>query len=198
MAVDTKAWQLANPEKCAAYAEKAAAKARRELGTIAERPNDGRSPVANWGDPRLPEYIWARIVPEPTSGCWLWMGGVCPAGYGQINRQKPRLHRITYQSLIGLIPEGLHIDHKCRVRCCCNPMHLEPVTPHENVLRGEAGLISGAQISARTHCPRGHEYAGDNLSFGRLNGGRICKACRRMYTKLYKAGGRVRKKTGAA
>src|SRR5580658_9771233 len=81
---------------------------RRELGTIAERPNDGRSPVANWGDPRLPEYIWARIVPEPTSGCWLWMGGVCPAGYGQINRQKPRLHRITYQSLIGLIPEGLH------------------------------------------------------------------------------------------
>lgn len=36
---------------------------------------------------------------------------------------------------VGPIPEGLHLDHLCRVRRCVNPAHLEPVTQAENNYR---------------------------------------------------------------
>jgi hypothetical protein len=37
--------------------------------------------------------------------------------------------------IFGPIPDGLQLDHLCRVRCCVNPNHLEPVTAKENTLR---------------------------------------------------------------
>lgn len=33
--------------------------------------------------------------------------------------------------------------------------------------------------SAKTHCPRGHPYEGDNLSINKHTGGRVCRACYR-------------------
>jgi hypothetical protein len=50
-------------------------------------------------------------------------------------------HRVVYVLLVGEIPEGLILDHKCRVRWCCNPEHLEPVTVQVNTIRGEAVLF---------------------------------------------------------
>jgi hypothetical protein len=44
-------------------------------------------------------------------------------------------HRASYTLLVGPIPDGLEIDHLCRVRSCVNPAHLEPVTPDENQRR---------------------------------------------------------------
>jgi hypothetical protein len=46
-------------------------------------------------------------------------------------------HRLTYQLARGEVANDLQIDHRCRNRACCNPEHLEPVTPQENVRRGE-------------------------------------------------------------
>lgn len=72
-----------------------------------------------------------------SNGCWIWQGCCNRGGYGQVNAgDKTRLtHRVTYEHYVGPVPDGLELDHLCRVRRCCNPDHLEPVTRSENMLR---------------------------------------------------------------
>lgn len=83
---------------------------------------------------RMDKYIEA----EPNTGCWLWVGRVGPNGYGMtsVNGKNVNAHRAAYESLVGPVPPGLQLDHLCRVRCCVNPKHLEPVTPKVNSERG--------------------------------------------------------------
>lgn len=121
---------------------------------------------------RLLERV--RIMP---SGCWEWQGAKAGAGYGVLlrDRRMAYTHRVAYELFVGPIGDGLHIDHLCRNRICCNPDHLEPVTVRENNLRGE-GLA--AQESQRTHCPRGHEYTPENTRISKHNE-RNCRACGR-------------------
>lgn len=91
----------------------------------------------------LPTRIEDNIHRIPETGCWIWMGELNRNGYGRISFGGARrmVHRIVYILLVKSIPDGLHLDHLCRVRCCCNPAHMEPVTPRENTLRGEAVLF---------------------------------------------------------
>lgn len=85
-------------------------------------------------------------------------------------------HRFSYEILVGPIPEGMELDHLCKNRRCVNPAHLEPVTHHENLIRGNG--FTG--INARkTHCSRGHELSQDNI-LNRSRGGRECKTCHRV------------------
>jgi hypothetical protein len=77
-----------------------------------------------------------------SAGCWNWTGARTPKGYGQIRLatgQTAYTHRESYETFVGPIPEGLHIDHLCRNRGCFNPAHLEPVTPKVNARRGLTG-----------------------------------------------------------
>lgn len=84
------------------------------------------------------EAFQAHIHHEPNSGCWLWAGADNGGGYGKFRGKYA--HRVSYEMRNGAIPEGLHLDHLCRVPCCVNPDHLEPVTNQENARRGEAGF----------------------------------------------------------
>ena len=142
--------------------------------------------------PRWPvkERLWRHISPEPNTGCWLWAGHCCPKGYGKVglNGKTARAHRVAYEAYIGAIPKGLTLDHLCRVRCCVNPNHLEPVTHKENVLRGESPSARHARL---THCPQGHPYSGKNLLFS--SGSRRCRICLREHQKRYEAKVRARK-----
>lgn len=118
------------------------------------------------------------VSPEPMSGCWLWTG-YCDtrSGYGtfRIGPQGLRkAHRFAYEFFVGPIAEGLVIDHLCRVRCCVNPQHLEPVTDEENQRRGHHGVL----YVPKSHCPQGHPLAGDNL-YEPSPHVRMCKTCRR-------------------
>lgn len=135
----------------------------------------------NWGDPRLPERFWNKVMPEPNSGCWLWIGSTEGGGYGNVRFNGPtrKAHRVSFEMLVGEIPDGLELDHLCRVRCCVNPLHLEPVTHAENVRRGESGL----RQSNRTHCPSGHAYEGDNLKI--VGGERYCVECLRRHGRTH-------------
>ncbi len=84
------------------------------------------------------ERFWAKV--DRSGECWLWTGNVYRDGYGQfyVERRQVRAHRWAYESEVGPIPEGLVLDHLCRVRLCVRPSHLEPVTNRENLLRGIA------------------------------------------------------------
>ena len=108
-------------------------------------------------------------------GCWIWTGIINGYGYGQVidHGRRPMAHRKMYETLVGPIPEGLTLDHLCRVHACVNPGHLEPVTIRENTLRGNTTPAANA---AKTHCLRGHPLAGDNL-YRTPDGRRQCRAC---------------------
>lgn len=126
----------------------------------------------------------ARLsVPEPNTGCVLWLGCCNHHGYAVIGKlegdNRTRLaHIVAYEAARGAVPSGMVLDHLCRVRSCINPRHLEPVTPRENSLRGDCAASRNA---AKTHCPRGHAYSGENLLMRqRASGefiGRGCKKC---------------------
>lgn len=79
--------------------------------------------------------------------------------------------------MVGPIPEGLDLDHLCRVRQCVNPDHLEPVTARENLMRSP--LTQASINSAKTHCKRGHEFTPDNTRIFPKSGSRCCKTCER-------------------
>lgn len=114
----------------------------------------------------------ARILKlvQKTDGCWLWLGYRNKDGYAIYSGRSA--HRTLYTWLRGPIPDGLQLDHLCRVRHCVNPDHLEPVTCLTNVRRG-------AQAT-KTHCANGHLLSGDNLYTRPSHPGRReCRACRR-------------------
>jgi|ERR1700679_825960 len=125
----------------------------------------------------LAERIERLFIPEPNSGCWLWMGYVKPNGYGQIRIEQAdgswrtrHAHRVSYEEFFASIPEGAELDHLCRMRCCINPDHLEPVSKSENLRRSP--LMN--RQAHKTQCPRGHAYSGIDYL-----GKRICKICNR-------------------
>jgi hypothetical protein len=117
----------------------------------------------------------SRVQKSP-DGCWLWIGALDRDGYGRFCALNSRIgvHRLAYTRHIGPIPAGLHIDHLCRNRACCNPAHLEAVTPGENAARAN-------RLRLRSHCPQGHPY--DATSPRRRDGGRRCLACKREWER---------------
>lgn len=132
------------------------------------------------------ERFNARYTIDPETGCWLWNGFLGSGGYGQIvvQHRTHYAHRISYELHRGPIPEGMQLDHLCRVRRCVNPDHLEPVTPRLNTLRGTGPTAVNAQ---KTHCFRGHPLTPDNLDARLLRQGeRVCVHCRRQYDREYK------------
>lgn len=146
---------------------------------------------ATFGDPRLPERFWEKVQPEPNTGCWLWSAHCDPAGYGRIRWEGEAgyAHRVAHTVLIGPVPTGLWIDHLCRVRACCNPAHLDAVTPYENRIRGEQGGMG----AYRDHCRRGHPRVESNLTATRT-GYFACLTCRREQGRLHMRAVKARKR----
>ena len=67
---------------------------------------------------------WA--MPEPMSGCYLWLRAIDSGGYGSLRRngQATRTHRIAWEEAHGQIRNGFHVLHHCDVRSCVNVHHL--------------------------------------------------------------------------
>jgi hypothetical protein len=127
--------------------------------------------------------FWMQVARG--DGCWLWMGPINQMGYGRATHRGRRqlAHRVAFELTNGPVPDGLVLDHLCRVKACVNPAHLEAVTNRENVRRGLKGVLT-------THCPKGHPY--DEVNTHYHEGHRYCRACGRAST----AARRKRQKEG--
>jgi hypothetical protein len=125
----------------------------------------------------LPPRIASKI--DFAGPCWLWTGQINHRwGYGYCwwEGSKRRAHRLIWTLLVGPIPDGMQLDHLCRVRHCVNPDHLEVVTAKENLRRGPTVVSTIA--ATRTHCPQGHPYDEANTRYEK-DGSRKCVICRR-------------------
>lgn len=135
---------------------------------------------------------------DALTDCWLWTAGINGSGYGNFWYLGTTVsaHQAAYGLLVSDIPSELHLDHLCRVRRCVNPGHLEPVTPRENILRGEGAAAVNA---VKTHCLRGHELTPENLVPSALRTGkRNCATCQPHYKSPKFARTKYRGSTGAA
>lgn len=108
--------------------------------------------------------------------CWLYARDIIKGGYGLLVvvsggvRIASVVHRIMYENFVGPIPEGLEIDHLCKVPRCINPDHLEVVSHQEN-MRRRFGNKDG-------YCMKGHKFIVRSI---RPNGTVVhdCPQCKR-------------------
>lgn len=149
--------------------------------------------VMKYKDSRLPDRFWDKVIPQVSTGCFIWVASTSGGGYGafwniDVKERQPA-HRYAYEKFAGPIAEGLVLDHwKMNIdktscsRDCVNVLHLEAVTQQENTLRGDARK-NGANHRAKTHCPQGHEYTEANTYLYKGNK-RNCRECSRRRSRL--------------
>lgn len=123
-------------------------------------PLDGRSYPPAW-PLNLLGYFFVR-----PDGCWEFTGEITDQGYGRVWRQGRCPAQVAmYEFLIGPVPEGKVLDHRCHVpgecvmpkghahlcphRRCCNPWHMKAVDPSENTGRTNATLIRWGTLSPK-------------------------------------------------
>lgn len=129
----------------------------------------------------IAEMLLRNSIPEPNSGCWLWLRGAKGGGRGgryAVYLWQGRQRLVSHLALLtrGIeVPPKFDACHHCDVTLCVNPDHLFVGTRLDNMRDAKAkGRMRGPPISLV--CPSGHELSGDNLHIS-SNGKRRCKAC---------------------
>lgn len=138
----------------------------------------------------LAKIDWCKV--QGPDDCWPWTGSKFSNGYGYFHvshnpRKVTTAHRWAYKHFVGSVDDVLDLDHTCHNedkscvggwacvhRGCANPAHVIPATRSNNLKRSPN--MGKAQL-AKTHCPKGHPYEGENLYFT-PDGRRVCVTCR--------------------
>src|SRR5262245_12283312 len=67
--------------------------------------------------------------------CWLWVGARNNGGYGYMAYKgwSEGVHRVSWITNRGPIPNGIYVCHHCDTPNCFRPDHLFLGTPQDNV-----------------------------------------------------------------
>lgn len=133
----------------------------------------------------LPARVAATIKVAP-NGCWVASAHQHGNGYARttVDGRLWYLHRLAYTRSIGPIPSELQLDHLCRNRACCNPAHLEAVTPQVNTSRSPLLSLNNGNLR-KTHCLRGHPFSTENTYAH--SGQRLCRTCRKAASQRFQS-----------
>src|SRR3990167_8916741 len=121
------------------------------------------------------EYLDSRCIPEPNTGCWLWINWIDKDGYGGC--KYGRTHRASWIIYYGPIPNDLLVLHKCDVPSCINPKHLFLCTQLDNMRDGfrKGRVTPPPPPKYKTQCPHGHLYR------RKQSGQPYCSQCASIY-----------------
>lgn len=80
------------------------------------------------------EAFEARTIPEPNTGCLLWVGATSEDGYGAIwvGNKNISPYKYSWERENGPVPPGLSLDHRCHTPPCVNVDHLRLATVAQN------------------------------------------------------------------
>lgn len=135
--------------------------------------------------PPTPIIVRLNLSVEKTVTCWNWKKRCNRTGYGVVgigsringSRKTVLAHRLSYQTFIGEIPNGMCVLHRCDNPACIKPSHLFLGTIADNV--------ADMMTKGRHNTKRGEDIGTAKLTvskvvrikklFGRLNDGQIAR-----------------------
>ena len=117
--------------------------------------------------------------------CWIWQWCLSYKGYGVVSKVRDPsglAHVWMYKKYGGIIPEGLQLDHLCKVKCCVNPEHLEPTTNAENCRRSKKTRLTHEIVydlrKMREETGLSYEKLGVVFGINRTTAWQICSGLR--------------------
>jgi len=108
-----------------------------------------------------PDAFWSKV--NKTEKCWLWNGPINADGYGIFNYSSLVYKAHAYSlKLVGIkIPRGWTPHHRCEVKICVNPDHIEIMT------RAEHARLHDHSCSPDCECGRHGEAARERMLYAR-------------------------------